>query len=406
MQSGDVHAGILQPQRLQPIELHARPRVNGMAHSRTAYFLPDDWILWQSEGLLEAIRLSSGDQIRIEGTTRIDALDSDISASAWDSLARFEPLMGQLRERLKEEALQPLTRETLLRGSGWRQLFVELTAKCNERCVHCYAESSPARTEALGWPELSGVLADAKVLGFDLVQLTGGDPLISPHCIRAVEFAAEIGIPKVEIYTNGLALRGRTYERLRALGPSFAFSFYSHDAATHDAITRTPGSHGRTATVIRRAIEDDLEVRVGVISMAENSGDAPKTHEYLLGLGVPEGSIGFDRMRDVGRGNWASAELETSSLGIHTGGVEARGRRDFGGSAAVSYDGNVYPCIFSRHLTLGSIHKGSLATILSSPEPLASGKRELLMAREQWGEKLSCWECRTRAVLLEGTSNA
>ncbi|MBW2191681.1 MAG: radical SAM protein [Deltaproteobacteria bacterium] len=138
-------------------------------------------------------------------------------------------MLGQLREQLEGQTLQPLTRETVLRGSGWKQLFVELTAKCNEQCVHCYAESSPARVEALAWPEIRNVLKDAKALDFGLVQLTGGDPLISPHCVQAVEFAEEIGIPRIEIYTNGLALRGRTYDRLRELAPSFAFSFYSYN---------------------------------------------------------------------------------------------------------------------------------------------------------------------------------
>jgi sulfatase maturation enzyme AslB (radical SAM superfamily) len=202
--------------------MHARYWMKPMGQGKTGYFLPNDWILWRSEGFLEAIKLSSGDQIRIEGTPDNDAPLSELHASVWDSLAQFEPLLGQLREQLQEAALQPLTRETVLRGSGWRQLFVELTAKCNEQCVHCYAESSPVRAEALTWPEISRVLEDAKALDFALVQLTGGDPLISAHCVRAVEFANEIGIPRVEIYTNGLALRGDTYDRLRALAPSFA----------------------------------------------------------------------------------------------------------------------------------------------------------------------------------------
>jgi len=93
----------------------------------TGYFLPDDWILWHSEGLLEATKLSSGEHIRIEATSEHDPLNSELPASVWDSLARFEPLLGQLREQLQEQALQPLTRETVLRGSGWKQLFVELT---------------------------------------------------------------------------------------------------------------------------------------------------------------------------------------------------------------------------------------------------------------------------------------
>lgn len=377
-----------------------------MERQETGYFLPNDWILWQSQGSLEALKLSTGDQIQIEGTPAIDGSTIELSGSVWESLARFEPLVGQLRGRLQEQALQPLTRETVLRGSGWRQLFVELTAKCNEQCVHCYAESAPSRTEALGWPELRDVLEDAKALGFELVQLTGGDPLISPHCIRAVEYAAEIGIPQIEIYTNGLALRGKTYERLRELTPSFAFSFYSHDPETHDAITQTPGSHERTARAIRRAIADGLTVRVGVISMRQNQHDALRTQEYLLTLGVAQGSIGFDQMRDVGRGDAAITESAAPPPGIQTGGVETKRLRSFGGTAAVSYEGTVYPCIFSRHLPLGTIHDAGLAAILTSAEPLASRKRNLLTARARWGEKLSCWECQTRSVLLEGTCRA
>jgi len=369
---------------------------------RTGYFLPNDWILWQSEGLLQATKLSSGEQIRIEGQPGVDSLSGELSASVWDSLARFEPLVGQLHRQLQQESLQPLTREAVLRGSGWKQLFVELTAKCNEQCVHCYAESSPVRSEALAWPAIRRVLGDAKVLGFGLVQLTGGDPLISPYCIEAVELAGEIGIPQVEIYTNGLALRGRTYDRLRELAPSFAFSFYSHDADTHDAITQTPGSHTRTARAIRRAVEDGLNVRIGVILMQQNQYDASSTRDYLVGLGVPEDSVRFDRIRDVGRGYSMPPETDAEPAGasIQTGSVEKASPRDFGGSAAVSYDGTVFPCIFSRHLPLGSIHETSLETILGSQEPIATGKRSLLGARASWGEKLSCWECQARSALL------
>lgn len=384
--------------------MHAR-RLKPMPRRKTGYFLPNDWILWQSDGLLEAIKLSSGDQIQIQAGPEVDPLNAELSSSVWDALARFEPLVGQLRGQLRQQTLQPLTRATVLRGSGWKQLFVELTGKCNEQCVHCYAESSPARTETLDWPEISRVLQDAKSLGFAVIQLTGGDPLLSPHCVRAVELARELGIPRVEIYTNGLALRGRTYERLRELAPSFAFSFYSHEPETHDAITQTPGSHARTARAIRHALEDGLNVRVGVISMKENQNDAPKTFEYLQSLGLPEGSIRFDRMRDVGRGRPTSSEAYAHA-GIQTGGVESANPRSFGGSAAVAYDGNVYPCVFSRHLLLGSIRETSLEAILTAPEPIASRKKSLSLAEEQWGDKLSCWECRARSALLDGSCHA
>lgn len=371
----------------------------------TGYFLPDDWILWRSEGRLAAIRLSTGEQLQIEAGPELDIFDHERSNAVWGSLSRFEPLLGELRERLQEKPLLPLTHGSVLRGSGWKQLFIELTGQCNEQCIHCYAESSPFRVEALSWPDISRVLDDAKALDFSLVQLTGGDPLISPHCVRAVERAKELEIPRVEIYTNGLALRGKLYERLRELGPAFAFSFYSHDSDTHDAITRTPGSHARTARAIRRAVDDGLSVRVGVISMGQNRNHGQQTRDFLLELGVAEEAIRFDRMRDVGRGGATPPQDAAPTGGAHAG-AQDDGRQSFGGTAAVSYEGTVYPCIFSRHLPLGSIRASSLQEILTSAAPLAPKEESLLLARERWSDKLSCWECQARSALFGGGCHA
>ncbi|KPK51342.1 MAG: hypothetical protein AMJ63_12640, partial [Myxococcales bacterium SG8_38_1] len=128
---------------------------------------------------------------------------------------------------------------------------------------------------------------------------------------------------------------------------------------THDAITRTPGSHARTTRAIRRAIDDGLKVRIGVISMMQNLADASKTYDYLLKLGVAGDAIGFDRMRDVGRGDDMPVDLDAQPSAVPSSTVHSTRQRNFGGSAAVSYDGTVYPCIFSRHLPLGSIRETS-----------------------------------------------
>ena len=157
---------------------------------------------------------------------------------------------------------------------------------------------------------------------------------------------------------------------------------------------------------MRQAIQDGLKVRVGVILMGPNRHDAQRTHEYLLELGVEAGSIGFDQMRDVGRGDILPVIGKEPPASLPTGGVESARPRDFGGSAAVSYEGTVYPCIFSRHLPLGSIRESTLETILRCADPVASPDQSLLEARQRWGAKLSCWECQARSALLDGACNA
>jgi MoaA/NifB/PqqE/SkfB family radical SAM enzyme len=375
--------------------------------SGRAYFLPADWIISYQAGFLEASKLSTGESLTVEGAAA-DALITGVApASTWSALAKHEPLLGELHNQLDTQELAVLNRASLLRGAGWRQLFVELTARCNERCIHCYAESSPERNEALGLDEIRAVLDDARALGFELVQLTGGDPLISPHCVEAAEYARDIGIPRIEVYTNGLALRGRTYERLRELGVAFAFSFYSRDPARHDAITRTPGSHRRTSRAIQRAVQDGLTVRTAMVTMDENAGEAEETRDYLLQLGVKANAVGVDVARAVGRGD----EVQATHHAIPAWAVERKhatgdelgqgaGSRPFGGTAAVAPDGTVYPCIFSRHLPLGSIHRDTLRAILTAPIPITTATEHLFAERAAWATRLSCWECQTRSHML------
>src|SRR5206468_2272330 len=89
--------------------------------------------------------------------------------------------------------------------------------------------------------------------------------------------------------------------RLAPHAPSFAFSVYSHDAATHDAVTRTPGSHARTVRAIARTLERGLRVRAAGVLMESTADDLPDLIAFLRALGVER--VDAARMRAVGRGD-------------------------------------------------------------------------------------------------------
>lgn len=229
---------------------------------------------------------------------------------------------------------------------------------------------------------------------------------MSPHRIPAAEYARRIEAPKLEVYTNGLALPGEVYERLPDLDLSFAFSFYSHDPSRHDAIARTPGSHDRISRAIRRATDDGLSVRAATILMRENEHDAVGTRDHLVQLGVRADAVGVDHAHAVGRSEVHHQPRATRSAPVARAAHSQTASRPFGGTAAVNYDGVVYPCLFSRRLSLGSIREESLATILTSPEPITTPADDLLDRRDALTAQLSCWECRTRSHILGAVANA
>jgi len=175
--------------------------------------------------------------------------------------------------------------------------------------------------------------------------------------VPAARQARSLGFNNIEVYTNGLALKGQLFRDLADLDVTFAFSVYGQDPLVHDAVTRVPGSHRRTLEAIERSTAADLNVRVGIIDTGKTGFNLEATREIVVGLGVSPGSIGADVQREVGRGVFQ--QPATSDNRENTGKPQppALSPRDlvesFAGAAAVAYNGEVYPCIFSRDLAAG-----------------------------------------------------
>ena len=292
----------------------------------------------------------------------------------------------------------PLSASGALTLGGFGTLFVELVGRCNERCVHCYASASPDIGDHLSFAEVESILADAASLGFERVQFTGGDPLLCKFLPEAVSQAKALGIATREIYTNGLALSQRLLDALLPGEPCFAFSFYSHRAEVHDAITQTPGSQERTLDAIRRVLDAGCSARAAVVVTPENAADVEGTVAVLENAGVDLVSV--SSTFEVGRGELFTAETRSSSsplVGSHSGTTRTSGK------LCVTYTGDVVPCIFARDRRLGSIRDRSLREIAESPT-----RRVNLETTEQLlkriGRELSCTGCRltTTALHLEG----
>jgi MoaA/NifB/PqqE/SkfB family radical SAM enzyme len=394
----------VRPFELQTAHLMSR-------NDQSAQLVPPGFLIAGTAERLLVHDVLSGAQLALEGHAA-QAVLSGHADGALRALSRHEPTgaLADLCDALARHAPVPLTRAALLKGDGYGQLFIELGARCNERCVHCYAESSPERTEALSERAVREVLEDAAALGFARIQLTGGDPLISELCVPAARYARELGIADVEVYTNGLALSGRLYEELAALSARFAFSFYSHDPDTHDAITRTPGSQRRTLAAIRRVAEAGLSLRASVIVMDQNHDHLEATVAVLRQAGVPQDAIGADVQRSVGRGLMTirpkqadiGRVLGASNAGHRQAGApdDARAAVDASGRAAIGYDGIVFPCIFSRGFPLGRVPEQRLRAILSDETPLTVDLERLAGEYSRRSEQLACWDCRMRATVL------
>src|SRR5438128_2708113 len=93
-------------------------------------------------------------------------------------------------------------------------LQIHPSRRCNLRCLHCYSDSGPAVSEQLDIDLLREVVADAASLGYAVMSVSGGEPLLYPSLGDLLRAAHAAGMATT-VTTNGMLLEGRHLEYLR-----------------------------------------------------------------------------------------------------------------------------------------------------------------------------------------------
>ena len=126
---------------------------------------------------------------------------------------------------------------------------LDLTYRCNERCIHCYLDHDDHGEMTTA--EILGLLDQLAAAGTFFLNISGGEIFMRPDLFEIVEYARKLQF-SVKLKTNAVMIRAAKAKRIAALNvESVQVSLYSHDAATHDQITKLPGSFKRTMEGVR-----------------------------------------------------------------------------------------------------------------------------------------------------------
>lgn len=173
-----------------------------------------------------------------------------------------------------------------------KQLFsaaLELTYRCNERCLHCYIDDPEAGTGPgeLTLAEYRDLLDQLRELGCLNVLLTGGEVLVRSDFLEIAEYAASLGM-LVDIFTNGLGLTGDVFDRIKALRPnSLSYSLYGGSARVHDGITQVPGSFERTLRAVMMTKCAGIDTYIKTVVMKQDLDSLEALLQWGRRLGVP-----------------------------------------------------------------------------------------------------------------------
>ncbi|MFN8626357.1 MAG: radical SAM protein [Candidatus Binatia bacterium] len=163
-------------------------------------------------------------------------------------------------------------------------VHLDVTYRCNERCVHCYLDHDGGGE--MDYTEIAELLEQMAVAGVLFLTVSGGEPLLRQDLFDIIGRARQLTF-NVKLKTNAILIRKREAARLRALDvEKVQVSIYSHRPEVHDAITTVPGSLERSLAAIRFLRAQGLRVVVANVLMRQNWGDYPHVQRLAHDLGA------------------------------------------------------------------------------------------------------------------------
>jgi radical SAM protein with 4Fe4S-binding SPASM domain len=161
---------------------------------------------------------------------------------------------------------------------------LDVTYRCNERCVHCYLDHDDHGEMTTA--EIKDVLDQIAEAGVFFLTLSGGEVLMRMDFFEIVEHARAL-LFDVKIKTNAFMIRQKEADRIRDLGVrSVQVSIYSHRPEVHDAITKLPGSLRRSIAGIRLLQSRGVKVSIANVLMRQNLSDYAGVKELARELGA------------------------------------------------------------------------------------------------------------------------
>jgi AdoMet-dependent heme synthase len=161
---------------------------------------------------------------------------------------------------------------------------LDLTYRCNERCIHCYLDHDDHGEMTTA--EIKGLLDQMADAGVFYLTISGGEILMRRDFFELLEYARARTF-SVKLKTNAVLIREKEAARFRSLGVEYVqVSIYSHRPEVHDAITKMPGSLEQSIRGMRLLRQHGIHVIMANVLMRQNALDYPGVKALAAELGA------------------------------------------------------------------------------------------------------------------------
>jgi len=316
------------------------------------------------------------------------------------------------------------------------------TQRCNLACAHCYLDAKDrASRDELTTEEGAALVDDVAAMGCPVLLFSGGEPLLRADVFELGRRAIQKGLRAV-LSSNGTLVTPELARRIAEVGFSYVGVSIDGTAATHDELRRKKGALDAALTGIKNCLAAGVKAGIRFTLNRRNAADLDAVLDLVEQHGVPRFCLYhlvyagrgremvnddlapaetrrviehlLDRTRD-----WHRRGIETEVLTTdnHADGIlieqrlsgEAPARlaevhellRRHGGCSAgtkmanVDATGNVHPCQFWGHVTLGNVRQRPFSAIWSDE---SNGLLAMLRHKAEHLKGPRCGRCRYNGV--------
>jgi radical SAM protein with 4Fe4S-binding SPASM domain len=168
---------------------------------------------------------------------------------------------------------------------------IEVTHRCNNRCLHCYNNLAAGNREAasteLTLDEYRRILDDITAAGCLWLLFTGGEIFLRDDFLDIYTYARKKGL-LITLFTNGTLMTADIADELKRLPPfSIEITIYGHSRETWESVTRLPGSYQRCLNGIDLMMTRGLPIKLKTMAISPNKkeiGEMRQFAEERLGL--------------------------------------------------------------------------------------------------------------------------
>ncbi len=181
-----------------------------------------------------------------------------------------------------------------------RIVQMDITSRCNLRCLHCRASNLDQRTPDMSQEQIQSILTQIHSFSPDVtLAVAGGEPMIRRDLLDIFRFIKDnLNGMNIELLTNATLINSKNIDRIMEVVRCFNVSMEGSTPEIHDDI-RGKGAFQKTIKALELLVDRDATLAVRMTFFNQEENEPERLMRFLSNMGVK--TFNFRYVVPVGR---------------------------------------------------------------------------------------------------------